>query len=251
MTKLSTDDKEKIYDLVVNQNIPAKKVIDEHYPNITRQTISSVVKKLRLEKSEKITEIFSEENDEEYDDNTEEDDKSSVFSEYLPKYEKTKKENIKIINTKQEEEQQSNFKPPPQNLDFFDKMISGNVEIKNQNTDKPNSQVENFVRQEIKVNPKRFEFISRIEAYIDKFSYKLDDVIGNNPRLFKEQIKTYTDEELENLLDTIRTKISCSGLRSGIHQIFFTGTSVIENIAIQNNFKLQGYSEALSKNDNL
>ena len=46
MTKLSIDDRNKIINLR-NQGISVKQIITEHYPNITRQTVSSVLKKAK------------------------------------------------------------------------------------------------------------------------------------------------------------------------------------------------------------
>ena len=44
MTKLSIDDRSKIIDLR-NKGMSVKQIISEYYPNITRQTVSSVLKK--------------------------------------------------------------------------------------------------------------------------------------------------------------------------------------------------------------
>ena len=40
-------------------------------------------------------------------------------------------------------------------------------------------------------------------------------------------------------------------MQSGIHQIFYTGTSVVEKVACGYGLKLQGYANNLSKNESV
>ena len=92
-------------------------------------------------------------------------------------------------------------------------------------------------------------FKTKIDLYLSKFQHKLVNITGDNLTMFKERIKLYSDIELEALLETFRSQISNSGLQSGIHQIFYTGTSVVEKVACGYGLKLQGYANNLTKNE--
>mgnify|MGYP000202267577 CR=1 FL=1 len=102
-----------------------------------------------------------------------------------------------------------------------------------------------------KENPDRLKSLTKIDLYLSKFQHKLTNITGDNLTLFKERIKVYSDIELEALLETIRSQISNSGLQSGIHQFFYTGTTVVEKLGCNYGLKLQGYANNLSKNNSV
>ena len=229
MTKLSIDDRNKIINLR-NQGVSVKQIITEYYPNITRQTVSSVLKKAKEM--------------EEYDDgsksyvsnvNYQSDSESiesldTVVSSYLPTYTK------KIVDKLQKPyEAPKNILVPPIKSDSIDADIEGMLKSLN-NQQQPIQQqppifdnykpIQNI--QQPRENPDRLKSLTKIDLYLSKFQHKLTNITGDNLTLFKERIKLYSDIELEALLETIRSQISNSGLQSGIHQIFYTGTSVVE-----------------------
>ena len=85
-------------------------------------------------------------------------------------------------------------------------------------------------QQEFKINPVRFSNLSKIDSYVEKFSHKLNEITGNNLVIFKESLKGYSDVEIAALLETIKTKISSTGINSGIHHLFYTGCMIVENL---------------------
>ena len=251
MTKLSIEDKNKIINLR-NQGLPVKQIISEYYQNITRQTVSSVLKKAKEM--------------EEYDD----DSKSyvsnvgyqsesesvtsldTVVSSYLPTY------TAKIVNKLQKPlEPPSNIRIPPVKPEAIDADIEGMLKSLN-NQQQPIQQqpifdnyqpIQQNIQQPIRESPQRLQTLTKIDLYLSKFQHKLVNITGDNLTMFKERIKLYSDIELESLLETFRSQISNSGLQSGIHQIFYTGTSVVEKVACGYGLKLQGYANNLSKNN--
>jgi len=254
MTKLTDEDKKRIVELR-NSGVSPKEIIKNYFPNITRQTVSSVCKKFN--EIEPVSPTYSERkvetsDEEQYNDDEEEeednDDLETVKSfGYLPIYkEKQKEKNIvqeKPINNYQ------NFQPPVEYKSSEEQVINDNFK------NKPVKIEENFTEpmknEEYKENPNRFQSLQKIDLYIDKFPQKLVCITGENIVIFKEKLKFYSDFELEALLETIRTRISSNGLQSGMHTIFFTGTSLIENVGCNFGLKLKGYSDNLARNQSV
>ena len=226
MTKLSIEDKNKIINLR-SQGLPVKQIISQYYPNITRQTVSSVLKKAK-EMEEYDDDSKSYVSNVDYRSESESVESiDTVVSSYLPTY------TAKIVNKLQKPlEPPSNIRIPPVKPEAIDADIEGMLNsLKNQ----PKQHVfDNYqpiqepIQENIRESPQRLQTLTKIDLYLSKFQHKLVNITGDNLVLFQERIKLYSDIELEALLETFRSQISNSGLQSGIHQIFYTGTSVVD-----------------------
>ena len=105
---------------------------------------------------------------------------------------------------------------------------------------------------EYKPKPERFNILSKIDAYINSFGHKITDITGPNLTLWRDSLKNYYDLELQALLETIRSKVSSTGLQSGIHVIFHTATSVLENLGTNvAGLKLKGLADNLTRNQSV
>ena len=74
------------------------------------------------------------------------------------------------------------------------------------------------------------------------------EIIGTNTIIFKESLKGYSDIEIEALLETIKTKISSTGINSGIHHLFYTSTKIVENLGPVVGLNLKNYADNLARN---
>ena len=272
MTKLSEDDRKKIYDLITRRGFSAKTVIADHFPGVSRQTISSTVKKIRAQEGSG-TPTYSVKN---YESSSEEESSSegsgytseveTVISAYLPTYSPGPERKEMVMENKQEMPMppargfggeprvRINTTPPPPQSPIGrrrrEEMCSDPTGARERALEhRPTGARERAL--EYRPTAKRNELLTRIDAYTEQFRGKFLDIIGDSEREWKQSLKTYSEEDLENLLDVIRAKISSSGLRSGIHQIFFTATGVAENIGCSAGLKLQGFSQSLERNESL
>ena len=117
MTKLSIEDKNKIIELR-NQGLPVKQIISEYYPNITRQTVSSVLKKAK-EMEEYDDDSKSYVSNVDYRSESESVESiDTVVSSYLPTY------TAKIVNKLQKPlEPSKNIRIPPVKPEAIDRFV--------------------------------------------------------------------------------------------------------------------------------
>ena len=119
MTKLSIEDKSKIIELR-NQGLPVKQIISQYYPNITRQTVSSVLIKAK-EMEEYDDDSKSYVSNVDYRSESESVESiDTVVSSYLPTY------TAKIVNKLQKPlEPSKNIRIPPVKPEAIDADIEG------------------------------------------------------------------------------------------------------------------------------
>ena len=270
MTKLTATDRKKIFELR-QSGVSPKDIISGYFPSISRQTVSIICKKQTpvepisptFSSGTRKVETSSEGEDgtssEDEDDDDESDTGTVKSFRYLPTY-KSREIEVQQGDVQMQRRAEldpaplaqggvhalptENFKPPTRLVEDIMKDIQEVPRLAESNPVRP-------VQQEFKENPERFKALQKIDLYVDKFPQKLTCITGENVVVFKEKLKYYSDFELEALLETIRTRISSNGLQSGMHTIFFTGTSLVENVGTRFGLKLKGYSDNLAKNQSV
>ena len=177
MTKLSIEDKNKIINLR-SQGLPVKQIISQYYPNITRQTVSSVLKKAK-EMEEYDDDSKSYVSNVDYRSESESVESiDTVVSSYLPTY------TAKIVNKLQKPlEPSRSIRIHPVKPEATDADIEGMLNSLKNQPEQPIFDNYQPIQENIqppRENPQRLQTLTKIDLYLSKFQHKLVNITGDN-----------------------------------------------------------------------
>ena len=266
MPKFSQEQKNEIITLKLN-GTTAKEIMEKF--NVSRAYIYKMMKENDIDyKSEVNTEIditeykdmgsediFDELNDIEIDKNEVEIDKKEVeidINEQIVEPQPMQKPFLSTLNL--DSAQRVNYIPP-------EKIKALNMFAEEKPIRQPeyNRQPENNSRQQIKINsdptlsedyPEMQNTMNVIKRYIDTYydSGKLDDIVGNDKRLFTYRLNELDLYQLKILLSNIQFKLSTSNCSKLFESGFYLLSHQLEATSGYLGYDIHGLTDALRHN---